>query len=857
MMSHAHSRTDRGIALFVVMFALLFLSVVALGMMYATNTETAINANYKDAQLAAYGAMSGLQEMRDRIQPAILNITPPVILPSTTASGVIYLINPRTGETVAPWDINNRYADTELCQENLMGLTGTIGVPCTSLPSGTAWYTVYDDSQSSAGVWQQTRPLDFKWVRLTLKKNNNTAAPANGDSTSTNQVCWDGERQIMLPNGYGPECNRIGSIVAVNVTNGGTNYTSAPTVTLDAPPSGGLQATAHANMVPITDQQVSSVTVNSAGSGYVDVPIVTLSGGTGTGATAHVCILASECAQPFAPLSGASVASVTLTSAGTQCYATAPAVSFTGGGGIGAAAAATLESTSSCIQSVTYSGTCNAHKGETISGVGFSGGPTGSSGFSATLTFGGTHGEVTAMTIQNSGTGFSSLPTTITGFSGCTGMTFIANLGKRVSSLSLVSGGSGYTSTPTVGFTTGTGTSQTLPAATTTLGAIAAWAGTVTSIIVDNPGSGYTVGGGEPAVVLTAATGSGAAATANLGPVGGTNYYKVGSITIDQEGYGYTVDPGVTISGGGGSGAVGDATLGRGAKYGKVYLLTALAQTRSGARSFVQMETATPLTGFNATGALTVDGPNPVVGNMPGANNFYVHGEDANSCGQTAEPTHPAVGAYDDPNADPPTTSTTTLVNVANNSPGPDHYTGEGGTSTTPSVKNVYNTLGETMGTTVGLKALIDGVNAKKTNVGNTVSLGTEGAPAINYIDGDLTLNGSNTGYGILVVTGTLTMSGNFNWKGTILVVGDGIFGFSGGGSGQITGMLFVAKIWDSYTTKNLLAELGSPELHWNGGGNNGITYDHCWTTNLMSKVPFEAPPSTKPLKILSTRTLP
>ncbi len=30
-----------------------------------------------------------------------------------------------------------------------------------------------------------------------------------------------------------------------------------------------------------------------------------------------------------------------------------------------------------------------------------------------------------------------------------------------------------------------------------------------------------------------------------------------------------------------------------------------------------------------------------------------------------------------------------------------------------------------------------------------------------------LTLNGGDTGYGILVVTGTLTMSGNFTWYGS------------------------------------------------------------------------------------------
>ena len=49
--SSKHNR-ERGIAMFVVMFALLLLSVIGLGMMYSTNTETAINSNYKDSQIA-------------------------------------------------------------------------------------------------------------------------------------------------------------------------------------------------------------------------------------------------------------------------------------------------------------------------------------------------------------------------------------------------------------------------------------------------------------------------------------------------------------------------------------------------------------------------------------------------------------------------------------------------------------------------------------------------------------------------------------------------------------------------------------------------------------------------------------
>src|SRR6185436_2254471 len=127
MRTQSVQRNERGVALFAVLFALLLLSVIGLGMMYSTNTETSINANYKDAQIALYAAMGGVQEGRDRIQPTTGSIPPPTAMPSVSAANVVYIINPRGGETVAPWSTNlATYPDTELCQEKFMGLTGTV-----------------------------------------------------------------------------------------------------------------------------------------------------------------------------------------------------------------------------------------------------------------------------------------------------------------------------------------------------------------------------------------------------------------------------------------------------------------------------------------------------------------------------------------------------------------------------------------------------------------------------------------------------------------------------------------------------------------------------------------------------------
>lgn len=72
----------------------------------------------------------------------------------------------------------------------------------------------------------------------------------------------------------------IGSIA---VTNGGTGYTTLPTVTISTPFSGFTTATATAT---IGGGSVTGITVNISGSGYIFTPTVTITGGGGTGATA-------------------------------------------------------------------------------------------------------------------------------------------------------------------------------------------------------------------------------------------------------------------------------------------------------------------------------------------------------------------------------------------------------------------------------------------------------------------------------------------------------------------------------------------------------------------------------------------
>ena len=377
----------------------------------------------------------------------------------------------------------------------------------------------------------------------------------------------------------------------------------------------------------------------------------------------------------------------------------------------------------------------------------------------------------------------------------------------------------------------------------------------VESITVTSGGTGYSASS-PPVVTLAGGGGSSATATATVLTMN-TGSFAVGSISITTAGSGYTSNPTVTFAGGGGSGATATSQVNGGTRFGKVWLVTSFAQTRTGARAMVQAEVASAVLGFALGGALTLAGPSPVIDAMPNSNNFEIHGADANSCHETAEADHPAIDGYDDPSANPPTQSVETIIDAL---PRPDHYTGSGGT---PSVQNGFSALGETMTTPTGLDSVMSAIyNTSGANHYTAATVGTfdpasSPASSINYVDGDLSLAGNSTGRGILVVTGTLTMSGNFSWYGLIFVVGDGHVEMNGGGNGEIYGSIFVAKIWDNNTDKNLLSAVGSPTFNWNGGGGNGVRYDHCYATNLMTAVTLNNLNSTRPLKILSFSVLP
>ena len=74
-------------------------------------------------------------------------------------------------------------------------------------------------------------------------------------------------------------------VTAITIGNGGTGYTSAPTVTLTG--GGGTGATAEAT---VSGGVITKITVTNAGQGYTTAPTVALAGGGGTGGTATASV---------------------------------------------------------------------------------------------------------------------------------------------------------------------------------------------------------------------------------------------------------------------------------------------------------------------------------------------------------------------------------------------------------------------------------------------------------------------------------------------------------------------------------------------------------------------------------------
>jgi Tfp pilus assembly protein PilX len=263
----------------------------------------------------------------------------------------------------------------------------------------------------------------------------------------------------------------------------------------------------------------------------------------------------------------------------------------------------------------------------------------------------------------------------------------------------------------------------------------------------------------------------------------------------------------------------------------QVFEITALAVLPNRTEKLLQYTVAARTFNLNFPSALTL-GANNVTFNGANSSQYQVNGQDGSN------PSAPAVpGCTTNPLTVKDAIGTTNAGDVAAIKAGiPSNRLGNytGATGTTPDVASVsisnsldtpldtYNTL-QTIENSADL--MISG-NATQGQMPNAMSATN---PMTIVVDGDFSMSGNFTGYGLLVVTGNFSYSGTTGWNGIVLVIGDGVTTYNGqgGGNNSFNGAIYVATIWDA--NHNILPSFGPVQYDISGGGGSGTYYNSCW----------------------------
>lgn len=267
---------------------------------------------------------------------------------------------------------------------------------------------------------------------------------------------------------------------------------------------------------------VTGVQITAQGSNYRAAPRVIFSGGgPGTGAAGTAVVEDGK------------VVRVDITAAG-EGYTSAPTVAFSvGDGGSGATASSTVAG--GIVTALTLltggSGYTSPPKVKIVSSTG--------SGATAHAVL--TAGVVTSIVLDSGGSGYARAPVVV--LYPESDPEADAEIGFDINEITLVSGGSNYSSPPAVSID-GDGE---IPAR-----AVAVLGFPIASVLIDNPGGGFT---SAPTPVFTG-DGTGAAGTA-------VRAFDIASTSVTAAGSGYLTEPVVQVAGGGGSDAQFQALIAR------------------------------------------------------------------------------------------------------------------------------------------------------------------------------------------------------------------------------------------------------------------------------------------------------
>jgi autotransporter-associated beta strand protein len=453
--------------------------------------------------------------------------------------------------------------------------TGTLLVPNAISGSG----SLYIDCPINAGTIVLTGSNSFTGgvnVNSGALRINNSSALGNGTKTITLTNGTAGSPQLRLDGSGGPidlpdtikfnTSNINGAIIneaGNNILRGNFTLTSGGGDTRIIVSAGTL--TLEGDMAPNTTGR--TLQLSGAGTGFA-------TGIISNGSATFIPNVAKNDAGTWT-LSGANTHSGTTTvSAGTLKIGHPRGFGDSiGGTSVSAGARLDLNGQADVVENITLAGGTLANESTTAASL--------ASGVSTlTVTAGGTHATVPAVTITGSGSG----------------ATATATLGVTAASFTINGGTTLYSAAPTVAISGGGGTGATATAELT--------GGVVSGITITKAGTGFTT---APAIAFSGGT----VTTAGTNPSGTGNatHFTVSALTLTATGSGYATAPAVTFGSGTGTSAtaqLSSTTLTAASSVGGAGNLT-ISSAVSGAFVLEKIGTGTvTLAGANTHSATTI-----------------------------------------------------------------------------------------------------------------------------------------------------------------------------------------------------------------------------------------------------------
>jgi hypothetical protein len=203
-------RKQSGIALLIVIMALLVVTAVAAGMIIYSNSETKVDANYRDAQVALFAAKAGLEEARNRMLASSTNQIPlPCLMPNgtpanngctPTATYATYIVG---SNNIQPWTSSNSIYNISTFDSEFM-CEEFLNCSLTSFPNAATCCQPVVTNASYSGP--AANPIPYQWVRINLKTNATLNAATGAIKYVNNSLSALPGAQVMFDSTTGAQC---------------------------------------------------------------------------------------------------------------------------------------------------------------------------------------------------------------------------------------------------------------------------------------------------------------------------------------------------------------------------------------------------------------------------------------------------------------------------------------------------------------------------------------------------------------------------------------------------------------------------------------------------------------------------